>query len=119
MEGVDPSAELRTAIAPQGYVHHVLRGREFDSWLAKHVRYGRSAQQQLRGVLPGSAPHPRARWRGVLSERLVKPHIRFLYHYLLRQGFRDGRDGFDYALMYSWYELTVYLQARMDRPRAE
>ncbi len=40
---------------------------------------------------------------------------RFAYHYLLRGGFLDGAAGLEFALMFTWYEATIYLQAKAGR----
>ncbi|MPQ97922.1 glycosyltransferase [Modestobacter sp. I12A-02628] len=51
--------------------------------------------------------------RGRLAAGLpCKPFIFFLYAYFMRSGFRDGREGFDYALAHSLYYWQVSLKRR-------
>lgn len=96
-------AECRTDKAPLGYEHYFHDG-ELTPWLLKHVRL---ASLDARSEI---APQTRrGRLAGLLPRGLPRALARFFYHYLIRQGFRDGRPGFRYALMYAWYELTISL----------
>jgi glycosyltransferase involved in cell wall biosynthesis len=36
-----------------------------------------------------------------------RPLIRFLWLYFVRQGFRDGREGFIYCSLIAWYDLLI------------
>ncbi len=54
-----------------------------------------------------------------LSYRLpCRPLLRFFYVYLWRMGFLDGRPGFDYAVLLSFYEYLIGLKRR-ERTREE
>ncbi|MCS3824334.1 glycosyltransferase family 2 protein [Salinibacter ruber] len=54
-----------------------------------------------------------------LSYRLpCRPLLRFFYVYLWRMGFLDGRPGFDYAVLLSFYEYLIGLKRR-ERTRGE
>ncbi|MCS4119410.1 glycosyltransferase family 2 protein [Salinibacter ruber] len=54
-----------------------------------------------------------------LSYRLpFRPLLRFFYVYLWRMGFLDGRPGFDYAVLLSFYEYLIGLKRR-ERTRGE
>jgi hypothetical protein len=44
--------------------------------------------------------------------------LRFFYHYLVRAGFRDGRAGLEYALLYSWFEATKWVMRKVGRREA-
>lgn len=96
-------APCRTGLAPIGYDHYFQAG-DLAPWLRKHIG--------LAEFEAGGSAAPATR-RGRLA-RLFPPGplraaARFVYHYGVCQGFRDGKAGFRYALMYTWYEMTVYL----------
>lgn len=60
--------------------------------------------------------------QGRLFDRVpLKPLVFFLYAYLFKQGFRDGRNGFDYAFALSSYywqiELKTSYMARVNREK--
>lgn len=104
-------ADLRCRVIDIPYAHHFFEG-DLTGWLRKHIGLARmeaeasateggviSVRRMLADMVPGPA-------------RVV---VRFLYHYLICGGFRDGRAGLDYALMYSWYEMTRQLLYRSRR----
>jgi glycosyltransferase involved in cell wall biosynthesis len=97
---------LRIGFVDIPYEHH-FADAGMTAWLAKHVRLARME------VSAGAADDGVKTWRTRLSMRLgrslLRAPLRFVYHYLVAQGFRDGRAGFRYAMMYSWYELTKWL----------
>jgi glycosyltransferase involved in cell wall biosynthesis len=93
----------RTGLAPIGYDHYFQAG-DLAPWLRKHV--------SLAEFEAGGSAAPTTR-RGRLARLFpagpLRAAARFVYHDVVCQGFRDGKAGFRYALMYAWYELTVYL----------
>ena len=54
----------------------------------------------------------RGRFSVFLGRSWLRVFARFLYHYLFRGGFLDGVAGLEFALMFTWYEATIYLQAK-------
>lgn len=48
-----------------------------------------------------------------------KPLAFFVYDYVVRQGFRDGRQGFNYAFALSWYYWLTDLKVREARENAQ
>ena len=55
-----------------------------------------------------------------LSFRLpFRPTLRFLYMYILRLGFLDGREGFTYCRLLSMYEYLIVLKMKELRRRAK
>ncbi len=93
------------------YTHHWHSG-SLQPWLEKHLRLAEmevTAQPQPQGLIT-----TRARLNRSLAPGPLRVLGRFLYHYLLRGGFRDGRAGFKLAAMYAWYEMTKWL-LRMER----
>jgi len=47
-----------------------------------------------------------------LGRSWLRVLARFLYHFVFRGGFLDGAGGLEFALMFTWYEATIYLQAK-------
>jgi hypothetical protein len=90
----------------------------FD-WIAKHNRYARlQATEELARLRGGRAAggwtgHPDARterrksvW--VRMPRYTRPLGYFLYRYVVRLGFLDGKQGFVFHFMQAWwYRLLV------------
>lgn len=96
-------APCRTSQAPIGYEHYFQNG-SLRPWLKKHMRL---AEMEVDSSSPPLTR--RARLAKVVPAGPLKAVLRFFYHYVFRLGFLDGKPGFTYALMYSWYELTIYL----------
>jgi glycosyltransferase involved in cell wall biosynthesis len=105
----------------EGYLHDIsIYGR--DAWVAKHRTYA-AAEAAAQVGKGGGIP-----WRDLLSadplvrRRALKqasfslpfrPTLRFLYQYILRRGFIDGRQGLDYCLLLSRYE--GFIAAEIDK----
>ena len=93
----------RNGLAPFGYDHYFQSG-SLRPWLQKHL--GLAKDEADSQAAPTSD-------RGRLARRIPagapRAILRFFYHYVARLGFLDGRNGFRYAVMYAWYELTIYL----------
>ncbi|MCF3648675.1 glycosyltransferase family 2 protein [Synoicihabitans lomoniglobus] len=91
---------------------HDLSSEGVDGWLEKHRRYARvEAKEQFQATpLPWSdlvASDRLVRRRALkqLSYRLpLRSLARFVYQYILRQGFRDGRAGWEYCRLIARYE---------------
>ena len=60
----------------------------------------------------------RSRWRAIYLRMPAKGVVRFIYMYILRVGFLDGRTGFDLARMSANYETVVALKQRYDAHQA-
>lgn len=90
------------------------------TWIDRHNRYAEweaslredpSARRHVRGA--------RSR-QGRLFDRIpMKALLIFLYSYVIRRGFMDGRAGRDYAIGMSWYHWLIELKRReLQRSRA-
>jgi glycosyltransferase involved in cell wall biosynthesis len=100
------------------------------SWLHKHVRYAEleaeseparsSARHRMAlawaAILHrGTSTRPLSR---IVARELVfpllpgRPLMLFVYMYLVRGGWRDGRSGLLFCLYHAWYHLTVGALAR-------
>lgn len=97
---------LRTEWLDIPYTHHWHSG-PLRPWMEKHLRLAEmelTAQTVAQGVIT-----KRARLNRRLAPGPVRVIARFIYHYILRSGFKDGRAGFKFASMYAWYEMTKWL----------
>ena len=83
------------------------------SWLRRHILYAE---------LESDLQRDKKRYQETLNHRTTsgkisghvpfKPQIFFIYSYLLKLGFLDGRRGYYYAYYYSWYFKTINLLKR-------
>lgn len=77
------------------------------SWIQKHVSLARvEATSTSSGTTLKTF---RARMAQSIRTSMLKAILRFVYHYILRGGFLDGRAGYKYSLMYFWFEVTKVL----------
>jgi hypothetical protein len=114
-------AERGVGTLREPYVHYNFSCGVSD-WVTRHNRYSTDEARRLfqsRGVAPtGTAaptgsPESRQQWRKRLAARLpFRPAVRFLYLYVIRLGFLDGRQGFDYCVLMSFYDYLTRLKAR-------
>lgn len=95
---------------------HDLSSDGISGWLEKHRRYASAearthhgmTKQNRWGDLFSSDPLVRRRTLKQLSFHLpFRPTMRFLYQYVLRRGFLDGRPGLRYCLLLRRYEQFV------------
>lgn len=106
--------------------------RPLERWIERHTRYARlNADEMLResaGGLParwGSrSPAERTRWWYTRVYTRLPVGLRalmyFLYRYLARGGFLDGREGFIYhSLQAFWYRLLIDAMMIDTRRRGE
>jgi glycosyltransferase involved in cell wall biosynthesis len=96
------------------YVHDWFDG-DVDRWLRKNLplalaEAGAAASANVRETA-------RARASARVGNGPHRPLVRFVYHWLLVGGWRDGWRGFEYALLYCWYELTRYVSWSSGRRR--
>jgi glycosyltransferase involved in cell wall biosynthesis len=77
-------------------LHHAYEDR--DAWLARHKRYASWEAGMIRKKSEVEDP---VVWRAMAKRVLRAPVLRgiamFLYSYILRLGFLDGKAGFDFA----------------------
>ena len=79
---------------------------------AREQLHRRAGQEALRATLFGTALE-RKRWLKKLAMHApFRPTLRFLYHYLWKQGFRDGYRGWVLCRLLAWYEFVSLVKAR-------
>ena len=84
------------------------------AWLHKHVDYAQLEARRRHGEgLPVAtrAAHD-SLLRSFLKNRVAKrmparPLVQFLYMYVLRGGFLDGRAGLSFCLYHAWFQIAV------------
>lgn len=106
-----PENRIATFAVP--YLHYCFSHGLFG-WFTKHVRYARDEaalilelRRKVRSTERTAGAMSRRRMAKSTAARipvLLRPLLRFIYIYVLKQGFRDGRAGFIYAVMLSIYE---------------
>ncbi len=106
-----PASRVGTFDEP--YLHYSFSHGMYG-WLTKHVRYARDEAALIGAIRNGegaasagggaSGGRRAAKARAAALPVVLRPFLRFIYIYLLKQGFRDGRAGFAYAFMLAVYE---------------
>ncbi len=108
-------------------LHHYYEHHPFDKglteWIARHDRYSsleandwcsNQAQYRLTDVLRD--PISRRQWLKQFSRWLpCAPTFIFLYLYIVKRGFLDGREGLDYCRMRAIYEHLIRLKVNDSR----
>jgi glycosyltransferase involved in cell wall biosynthesis len=118
--GQREAPHMTTRKLKESYLHDLSSGGEHE-WLEKHRRYAAAEAAQHVSV-SGSFP-----WRDFAStdrlrrRRALKrlsyalpgrPALRFLYQYVIRRGFLDGRPGLRYCWLLSQYEKFTAQELR-------
>lgn len=105
------------------YLHHNF-SKGIADWVDRHNRYSSDEAERLRSQAPVSLATLRAALRGAAGDerqqarkRLAdalpfRPLARFLYAYVARGGFLDGRAGFHYCMLMAIYDYLVRLKGR-------
>ncbi len=92
----------------------IEKHNRYSTWeaaVSAQLRQGRGAKT-LRATPFGTALE-RKRWLKKLAMRApFRPALRFLYHYIWKQGFRDGYRGWVFCRLLAWYERTILLKER-------
>jgi hypothetical protein len=97
---------------------------DIATFVEKHNRYStweaaafatlhrRPNEKTLRATPFGPALE-RKRWlRKLAMSTPFRPSLRFLYHYIWKQGFRDGYRGWVLCRLLAWYERLIVLKER-------
>ncbi len=116
----DPS--MRMGFLRGNYIHDIFSHGE-AAWIQKHRGYARAEAVAIRAAGNGSGPG----WAGMFGSdplerrRALKrlsyglpgrPALRFLYQYILRAGFLDGRAGLRYCRLLAQYEKWATAELR-------
>lgn len=106
-----PLADGRTVVL-KSKLEHCDPDTLYD-YFARHNRYSDwEAFLEANPTVMDAVARSRTKNGRWFSRSRAKPLFFFLYSFLLRQGFRDGRAGFDYALAQAFYYWQISLKAR-------
>jgi glycosyltransferase involved in cell wall biosynthesis len=92
----------------------VEKHNRYSSWeaAASAKLHEREGEKTLRASPFGTAVE-RKRWLKKVARRTpFRPSLRFLYHYIWKQGFRDGYHGWMLCRLLAWYERMILLKER-------
>jgi glycosyltransferase involved in cell wall biosynthesis len=114
----------------QEHLVHYSFNKGLNAWIDKHNRYSwHEAEEALKSMRQGGAPwRDLLAWDAVRRRRALKelsfrlpfrPTLRFLYMYLFRLGFLDGRAGLTYCRLLALYEYLIVLKMREIRRREQ
>lgn len=117
-----PTGQIKASIEHHDY-------KELSHWLDRHNRYSSmEARAIASGNLTGETkpllfgrPDQRRMWLRKLYRRLpIRNSLYFLYRYILRLGFLDGRAGFRYCFLHAcfmyWIDLKIAEEIRTGIP---
>ena len=116
-------ARSRVGTFDEPYLHYAF-SNGLKAWLKRHVEYAEAEAN----VLVNARRDKSIRFRDLFSSDKVtrrrsakllaflmplamRPFVRFVYVYILRRGFLDGRGGFLYAFMLATYEAMIAILA--------
>jgi glycosyltransferase involved in cell wall biosynthesis len=108
-----------------GFLDHFPFGKGMDHWLNRHNSYSSLEAQQivsnraanrpfsLSQALFGKDRNQRRFHQKELFYRMpARPLLKFLLLYVGKRGFLDGRAGFRYAMLQSFYEYMIVLKTK-------
>jgi glycosyltransferase involved in cell wall biosynthesis len=114
-----PVSELR------GYLDHFPFSKGISHWVNRHNSYSTLEAEQILAnrqncsefslvkAFTASDLHQRRYHQKELFYRLPgRPLIKFFYSYFAKRGFLDGRAGFTYSVLQSFYEYLIVLKVR-------
>ncbi len=95
---------------------HFSFSKGWPDWWERHRRYARAEAERIaeglpplsfRGLFSSDRTLRRAALRALSYRVPGRPALRFLYAYVLRLGFMDGRPGFDFCRAMARYEQMI------------
>lgn len=116
---VNPVARVDGAIGElRGHILHQPFSHGVSHWIARHNRYSDMEALEAAKACDAHPPSLSALWSREPNERRLalknlffrmpaRPLVKFVYYYAWRRGFLDGRAGFTYAALQSFYEYMI------------
>jgi len=96
----------------KGIADWVRRHNRYSSDEAEHARETRLRSVDWTALVSGGTQARRRALKDLSYALPFRPLLRFLYVYVGRLGFLDGRPGFDYATLLAFYEYLIGLKRR-------
>jgi glycosyltransferase involved in cell wall biosynthesis len=131
------SVHSRASGGPEGqlqshFVHYSFN-KGLEAWYDKHNRYSTaeaslSANRLLErkidwpGIFSGISERRRRALKSLSYHAPFRPSLRFLYMYILRGGFLDGKPGYLYCRLLAAYEFMIIIkmaEQRIEKGKAE
>ena len=104
---------------------HYAFSKGIADWFERHNRYSTDEAQHAvalqsesidwAGLLSDDAQRRRRALKDLSYRFPFRPLLRFLYMYVGKRGFLDGKAGFDYCVMLAVYECMTMLKVRAER----
>lgn len=109
----------------RGYLDHFPFSKGTSHWLLRHNAYSTLEAEQIATKRRGRTDH--SWWRAFTSRDFherrfhqkelfyrmpLRPLAKFMILYVLKRGFLDGRAGFRYAVLQSFYEYMIVLKVK-------
>ncbi len=99
----------------KGMIHWLNRHNSYSSFEAQQIVKNHATKQPLNlsQALFGKDVNQRRVHQKELFYRMpARPLLKFLMLYIGKRGFLDGHEGFDYAVLQSFYEFMIVLKTR-------
>ena len=92
----------------------VEKHNRYSTWeAAAFARLHRRPNEKILRATPFGTALERKRWlRKLAMSTPFRPSLRFIYHYIWKQGFRDGYRGWMLCRLLTWYERLIVLKER-------
>lgn len=128
---VNPVATVHGPIGElSAHIDHYPFSHGVAHWIARHNKYSDmeaveaiKAREQvafkLRHLVSGDPNVRRRALKEIFFRMPARPAVKFIYYYLWRRGFLDGRPGFTYATLQAFYEYMIECKRRELLRRAE
>ncbi|SDO97250.1 Glycosyl transferase family 2 [Klenkia soli] len=82
-------------------------------WFARHNRYSDwEAFIQIRPEVRAATRAAKSSQGRIFDRMPLKPVVIFIYNYFIKQGFRDGRPGFEFAFSLMFYHAQIQMKIR-------
>lgn len=97
----------------------VEKHNRYSNWeAAVQEQFSSSAEGRMEGSPFGNALERRRWLKRVTLGLPCRATLRFIYSYLFKQGFRDGRRGWFLCRLLGWYEVMIAAKAREMKGRS-
>jgi glycosyltransferase involved in cell wall biosynthesis len=103
----------------QAYEHYFF-SKGVNQWFTKHLRYATEEVENEKNVsftkipfgklLKGESHEKRRVLKAISYKMPLRPIFKFLYMYVFKLGFLDGKVGFRFCIMKSMYEQIIVLK---------
>jgi len=105
----------------QAHIFHYPFSHGVAHWIARHNRYSDMEAQEwmksresnlllFKPLLSADKNLRRQALKEIFYRLPARPTIKFIYYYLIRRGFLDGKAGFTYAMLQAFYEYLIHLK---------